>query len=63
MSRTIFIFGLGYVGRPLGHLLARKGWTIRGTTRAPERLQAAAAAGWQTLLWSLWRDSGLVHSH
>lgn len=52
MSRTIFIFGLGYVGRPLGHLLARKGWTIRGTTRAPERLQAEAADGWQILPFS-----------
>ena len=47
MARTIFIFGLGYVGRPLGHRLAAAGWRIRGTTRSPERLAAEAAAGWQ----------------
>ena len=47
MARTIFIFGLGYVGRPLGHQLATAGWQIRGTTRTPERLAVEAAAGWQ----------------
>ncbi|MEC8641711.1 MAG: SDR family NAD(P)-dependent oxidoreductase, partial [Pseudomonadota bacterium] len=47
MARTIFIFGLGYVGRPLGHRLAAAGWQIRGTTRTPERLAAEADAGWQ----------------
>ena len=47
MARTIFIFGLGYVGRPLGHRLAAAGWQIRGTTRTPERLAAEAEAGWR----------------
>ena len=47
MARTVFIFGLGYVGRPLGHRLAAAGWRIRGTTRTPERLATEAAAGWQ----------------
>ena len=47
MAGTVFIFGLGYVGRPLGHLLASRGWQIRGTTRTPERLATDAAAGWQ----------------
>ncbi|MEC7495501.1 MAG: SDR family NAD(P)-dependent oxidoreductase [Pseudomonadota bacterium] len=47
MAGTVFIFGLGYVGRPLGHLLASRGWQIRGTTRTPERLAADAATGWQ----------------
>ena len=47
MAGTVFIFGLGYVGRPLGHLLARQGWRIRGTTRTPERLAAEIEAGWQ----------------
>ena len=47
MAGTVFIFGLGYVGRPLGHLLARQGWRIRGTTRTPERLAAETEAGWQ----------------
>ena len=38
MAGTVFIFGLGYVGRPLGHRLAAAGWQVRGTTRAPSRL-------------------------
>jgi len=47
MAKTIFIFGLGFVGRPLGHHLAASGWDIRGTTRQPEKLAGEAAAGWQ----------------
>lgn len=49
MARTIFIFGLGFVGRPLGHRLAAAGWQIRGTTRTPSKLAAEAASGWQVL--------------
>ena len=52
MAGTIFIFGLGYVGRPLGHLLAADGWKIRGTTRTPARLADEIAAGWQVLPFS-----------
>ena len=47
MARTIFIFGLGFVGRRLGHRLAAAGWQVRGTTRTPSGLAAEAAAGWQ----------------
>ena len=47
MAGTGFIFGLGYVGRPLGHRLAAAGWQVRGTTRTPSRLAAQAEAGWQ----------------
>ena len=47
MVGTVFIFGLGYVGRPLGHRLAAAGWQVRGTTRTPSRLAAQAEAGWQ----------------
>lgn len=47
MAKIIFIFGLGFVGRPLGHRLAAAGWQIRGTTRQPEKLAAESAAGWQ----------------
>ena len=47
MAGTVFIFGLGYVGRPLGHRLAAAGWKVRGTTRTPSRLAAEAEAGWQ----------------
>ena len=47
MAGTVFIFGLGYVGRPLGYRLAAAGWQVRGTTRTPSRLAAQAEAGWQ----------------
>ena len=47
MAGTVFIFGLGYVGRPLGHRLAATGWQVRGTTRTPSRLASKAEAGWQ----------------
>ena len=47
MAGTVFIFGLGYVGRPLGHRLAAAGWQVRGTTRTPSRPAAQAEAGWQ----------------
>jgi len=47
MARSIFIFGLGYVGRPLGHRLAAAGWQVRGTTRTPSKLAEEAASGWQ----------------
>ena len=47
MAGTVFMFGLGYVGRPLGHRLAAAGWQVRGTTRTPSRLAVQAEAGWQ----------------
>ena len=31
----------------MGHLLAKAGWQIRGTTRTPEKLADEIAAGWQ----------------
>jgi nucleoside-diphosphate-sugar epimerase len=49
---TIFIFGIGYVGRPLGHLLASQGWQIRGTTRTPSKLAKEAGEGWQIFPFS-----------
>lgn len=55
---VIFIFGIGYVGRPLGHMLAELGWEIRGTTRNPERLAAETAAGWKIFPFS---DSHPLH--
>lgn len=49
---VIFIFGLGYVGRRLGHVLAKKGWHIKGTTRDPAKLLAEADAGWDIFPFS-----------
>ena len=49
---VIFIFGLGFVGRPLGHALAAAGWEVRGTTRDPSKFSAEIAAGWQVYPFS-----------
>lgn len=54
----IFIFGLGYVGRTLGHMLARAGWQIRGTSRDPGRFEEEAAAGWDIIPFS---DQQKIH--
>ena len=47
--KTVFIFGLGYVGVPLAQALADQGWQIRGTSRTPSKLADKAAQGWQIL--------------
>ena len=47
--KTVFIFGLGYVGVPLAQALADQGWQIRGTTRTPSKLADKADQGWQIL--------------
>ena len=49
---VIFIFGLGYVGTRLGHMLAEQGWHIKGTTRDPSKLSRQAAAGWDIFPFS-----------
>ena len=36
----------------MGHLLAKAGWQIRGTTRTPEKLADEIAAGWQVYPFS-----------
>ena len=47
--KTVFIFGLGYVGVPLAQALADQGWQVRGTTRTPSKLADKAGQGWQIL--------------
>ena len=47
--KTVFIFGLGYVGVPLAQALADQGWQIRGATRTPSKLADKADQGWQIL--------------
>ena len=49
---VVFIFGLGFVGRALGHMMAAAGWSIRGTTRQPKKFAAEAAAGWEIIGFS-----------
>jgi nucleoside-diphosphate-sugar epimerase len=41
----ITIIGCGWLGMPLGARLAVKGYTVKGTTRRPERMELIAAAG------------------
>ena len=50
--KTIFIFGLGYVGLHLEEQLSRQGWQIIGTTRTPENLSDYEQRGWTILPFS-----------
>ncbi|MFO1037209.1 MAG: SDR family oxidoreductase [Geminicoccaceae bacterium] len=51
MSDTLFCFGLGYSARVLARRLKAKGWTVRGTTRRPEKAAALAAEGFEPHLF------------
>ncbi len=46
VTDTLLCFGLGYSARVLARRLAVAGWSIRGTTRQPDKVAALAAAGW-----------------
>ena len=46
-QKTLFIFGLGYVGLHLAQQLSNKGWQIIATTRCPEKVKGNL--GWQIL--------------
>lgn len=59
--KTVFIFGLGYVGVPLAHALAKKGWQIRGTTRTPSKLIGEIGIGWEILPFAA--DKPLTNPH
>lgn len=54
MSKTnhIFIFGLGYVGRHLGHELSRQGWAVTATTRQPEIIAGQIPDHWTLLAFT-----------
>ena len=41
---TLFCFGLGYSALVLARRLKAKGWTVRGTTRRPEKAAAGKCA-------------------
>lgn len=47
LSNTLFCFGLGYSAAVLAERLAARDWTIRGTTRRPDKAAALTARGWQ----------------
>ena len=51
-KKTLFIFGLGYVGQHLAHLLSLSGWQIIATTRSPERFARQTEQGWIILPFS-----------
>jgi len=43
MSRHLYCFGLGYVARALGRVLAAEGWTVGGTVRGPAEPESGIA--------------------
>lgn len=44
MARALIV-GCGCRGQALARALAREGWTVRGTSRGPERLEEIASTG------------------
>ena len=58
---TAFIFGLGYVGVPLAHALAKRGWQIRGTTRNPSKFADKIELDWEILSFAA--DRPLAEPH
>jgi nucleoside-diphosphate-sugar epimerase len=50
-NKTISILGCGWLGLPLGTLLAAKGWEVKGSTTSPQKLDKLAAGGLQPFLF------------
>ncbi|WP_238366008.1 SDR family oxidoreductase [Mesobacterium pallidum] len=51
MTGTLLIFGHGYSAAALSRQLVPQGWTVIGTTRSPDRMDAIAAMGATPVLW------------
>lgn len=49
---TLFCFGLGYSALVLAHRLKAQGWTVRGTTRSPDKAERLRAEGFAMHLFS-----------
>jgi nucleoside-diphosphate-sugar epimerase len=50
-DKTLFIFGLGYVGQYLGKALMTQGWRVRGTTRSAFQAQLLKDQGFEAIVW------------
>lgn len=46
---VILIFGLGYVEREFGSMMAASGWSVRGTTRHPDNFAARRGVVWDII--------------
>ena len=44
-GKVMFVFGLGFSAQALATRLRADGWSVRGTTRSPEKARQLAAAG------------------
>jgi len=51
MTNTLLTIGQGYSANALARRLAPQGWTLYGTTRSPDRMDAIRAEGVTPLLW------------
>jgi nucleoside-diphosphate-sugar epimerase len=50
-EKVMFVFGLGFSAQALAGRLLGDGWTVRGTTRSPDKARALAEAGIETYLF------------
>lgn len=46
-GRRLFVFGLGYTARVVADGLRAEGWSVAGTSRSPERVEALRDAGFE----------------
>lgn len=51
MEKTLLVFGYGYSARVLGRALIADGWTVYGTTRNPNEMNALRDIGVRPVLW------------
>ncbi|MBT5571715.1 MAG: SDR family oxidoreductase [Alphaproteobacteria bacterium] len=50
-ANVLFVFGLGFSARTLAKQLLARGWTVRGTTRSPEKAELLRESGIEACLF------------
>lgn len=60
MTRTLFIFGLGYSAHQIAARLSAQGWHIAGTSRTSEGCQQLEENGWQAFVFDGERGNASV---
>ncbi|CAM9370921.1 unnamed protein product, partial [Heterosigma akashiwo] len=53
-KKSLFIFGLGYVGSALAFKLAKEGWEVHGTVTNPDKIEDYRQEGVNAMLFNEW---------
>lgn len=62
MEKTLLCLGFGYCADHLARFLAPLGWSVRGTTRSPQKAEAMRARGVAPLIWGVDDIEGAIQS-